>query len=144
MIRRDMSLDIAKGIAIIAIVAGHVWRGMASAGLLDGDSILFNVVDRSLYMFYLSVFSFAAGLFVERGMNRVGTRRYAMKRDAEFLWIYVLWSFISGGMKLALSSSVNHPTSVSEILTIWFPQEQYWFFGWIALMMILSAPARPW
>ncbi|WP_248123020.1 acyltransferase family protein [Micrococcus lacusdianchii] len=139
-----MSLDIAKSIAIIAIVAGHVWRGLASAGLLDGDSILFNVVDRSLYMFHLSVFAFTAGLFVQRGMNRAGAWRYAMKRDAEFLWIYVLWSFISGGTKLALSSAVNHPTSVPEILTLWIPSEQYWFFGWIALMMILSALVQPW
>lgn len=144
MIRRDMSLDVAKGIAIIAIVAGHVWRGLASAGLLDRNTILFDFVDRSLYMFHLSVFAFTAGLFVERGMSRAGAWPYAVKRDAAFVWIYVLWSLISGGTKLVLSSAVNTPTSLSEILTIWIPREQYWFFGWIALMMFLSALVQPW
>ncbi|MCV7596030.1 hypothetical protein M3B39_011690, partial [Micrococcus luteus] len=33
---------------------------------------------------------------------------------------------------------------MAEILAIWIPQEQYWFFGWIALMMILSALVQPW
>lgn len=33
---------------------------------------------------------------------------------------------------------------MSDILTIWIPREQYRFFGWIALMMILSAVVQPW
>ena len=35
--RRDSTIDIAKGIAIIAIVFGHIHRGMWASGLGDGS-----------------------------------------------------------------------------------------------------------
>jgi fucose 4-O-acetylase-like acetyltransferase len=61
---RDPTVDIAKGIAIIAIVLGQVLRGLSSAGILDAKTVQYQLVDRSLYMFHLSVFALLAGLFV--------------------------------------------------------------------------------
>lgn len=128
----------------MAIVAGHVWRGLESASLIDASSTLFENVDRSLYMFHLSVFAFTAGLFVQQGMNRVGTWRYVRERDLDFLWLYVIWSTIQVSVKLVMGGSVNKPVSPLDLFTLWIPKEQFWFFPWIALMMIIAALGRPW
>ncbi len=140
---RDSSIDIAKGFAIVAIVFGHVWLGLEAAGLIQ-DLHTFNVVYDTVYMSHLSVFAFTAGLFVQRGMRRVGPWKYALDRDLTFLWLYLLWTAIQGGVKLAASSVVNSPTSLESVLKIWTPDAQLWFFGWIALMMVFTALVRPW
>lgn len=142
-VHRDAALDIAKAIAITAIVFGHVWRGLATSGLIH-DADLFETVDTTVYMWHLTVFAFTAGLFVQHGMHREGAWRYARDRDLVFLWLYVLWSLIQGAVKLLAGSFVNSQTSVSEILRLWVPDGQLWFFGWIALMMILAAATRAW
>lgn len=140
---RDATLDIAKAFAIIAIVFGHVWRGLATSGLID-DADLFVSVDTTVYMWHLTVFAFTAGLFVQQGMIREGGWRYARDRDIVFLWLYILWSLIQGAVKLLAGTFVNSQTSVAEILRLWVPDAQLWFFGWIALMMVLAAATRPW
>lgn len=142
--KRSQVLDIVKGLAIIAIVAGHVWRGLENAGLIDQYQALFPLVDRSLYMFHLSVFAFTAGLFVQRGMQRDGAWTYAWKRDLNFIWLYLLWSTIQVGVKLAATGLVNQPVELWDLFSFWLPKEQFWFLGWIALMMILAAIVQPW
>lgn len=140
---RDSSIDIAKGLAIVAIVFGHVWLGLEAAGLIR-DRHTFEVVYDTVYMSHLSVFAFTAGLFVQRGMRRVGPWNYTLDRDLTFLWLYLLWTAIQGGVKLAAASVVNSPTSLESVLKIWTPDAQLWFFGWIALMMVFTALFRPW
>lgn len=144
MTQRAQTLDIAKGIAIIAIVFGHVWRGLGTVTVLDVSSAEYRLVDASVYMFHLSVFAFAAGLFVPHGMRRDGPWLYTRSRDLGFLWLYVLWTLITGASKISLSSIVNTPVSWATVLQIWKPIDQYWFFGWIALMVLATAIARPW
>jgi len=141
---RDHSLDIAKGVAIIAIVFGHVWRGLGLAGLIDLDGALFASVDATVYMFHLAVFAFTAGLFVERGMMRDMAWAYTARRDLAFLWLYVLWTFIQGVTKIAFAGDVNTNVSWVDVVQLWRPLSPYWFFGWIALMLIAAAAFQPW
>lgn len=139
---RDATIDIAKALAIILIVLGHVWRALEPAGLVEDP--LLTRVDSVLYMSHLAVFAFLAGLFVASGMRRDGAWRYAAARSVTFLWLYTLWSTLQLGMKIALGSAVNDPVHPAELLRIWEPKEQFWFFGWITLMMLLAAAAKPW
>lgn len=143
MASRDSVIDAAKGIAIVAIVFGHVWRGLDAAGLIR-DAALFSTVDTAVYMWHLTVFAFTAGLFVQRGMRRETPWKYAIRRDLTFLWLYVLWSLIQGAVKLAAGDAVNSQTSAVQIFELWQPEGQMWFFGWIALMMALTAATQPW
>lgn len=139
---RDATLDIAKALAIILIVVGHVWRALEPAGLVQDP--LLTQVDGVIYMAHLSVFAFTAGLFVAGGMRRDGPWHYARARTVTFLWLYTLWSTLQLLMKIAVGSVVNDPVSPVELLRIWEPKEQFWFFGWLTLMMLLAAAARPW
>jgi len=141
---RDRTLDITKGIAIVAIVFGHVWRGLGLAGLVDLDGELFAGIDATVYAFHLAVFAFAAGLFVQRGMARDGAWRYTARRDLGFLWLYLVWTVIQGATKIAFAGEVNTSVSWVEVAQLWNPLSPYWFFGWIALMMAAAAVFRPW
>lgn len=139
---RDATIDIAKALAIFLIVLGHVWRAFEPAGLVEDP--LLTQVDSIIYMSHLSVFAFLAGLFVASGMRRDGAWLYARARTVTFLWLYTLWSTLQLVMKIGVGSVVNDPVHPVELLRIWEPREQFWFFGWITLMMLLAAAAKPW
>lgn len=141
--KRDATIDIAKSIAIVGIVFGHTWSGMGSAGLIHNAAIFTSVSD-FVYSWHLSVFAFCAGLFVQRGMKRDGAWPYARDRDLEFLWLYVIWSLLQGGVKMVTGDLVNSPTSAWDVVSLWVPDGQLWFFGWISLMMLAAAAVRPW
>ena len=66
---RDRSVDAARGIAIVAIVLGHVERGLASAGVLALHQAA--TLDRLLYLFHLSTFAYLSGLFVRRAVEHL-------------------------------------------------------------------------
>ena len=141
---RDQSIDIARGIAILAIVLGHVLRGLASAGVVDPDSDGVQLTDAMLYTFHLSVFAFVAGLFVQRAIVRDGALSYVVNRDALFIYLYVLWSLLQGGVKLVTGALVNSPTSVADILQLWRPEGQLWFLPFLIVMTTAAAIIRPW
>ena len=117
---RDSSTDIARGIAIIAIVVGHVLR-------VDGVP-LDPFWDRLLCMFHLSVFALLSGLFVRNAVERVGSGPYIQNRGTLFLYLYVIWTllqaFIDGGQTL--------------------PLEQLWFLPFLIEMTVVVAVVRPW
>jgi fucose 4-O-acetylase-like acetyltransferase len=141
---RDTTIDLAKGIAIIAIVLGHVLRGLSSAGQIDAHSGAFRSVDQFLYAFHLTVFAFLAALFVRRAVEREGTRKYLRSRDATFIYLYLLWSALQGGVKLLTSALVSSPTSIQDILALWKPEGQLWFLPWLVVMTTVVGVTRPW
>lgn len=141
--RRDSALDVAKGLAIIVVVFVHVWRGADAAGLI-ADHVLFRVVDTVMCLWVLTLFAFTTGLFIERGMLRDGTGRYARRRLLEFAWLYVLWSLLNNFSNLVGSQFANTPVTLAESLMLWEPRAQMWYLGWIGLMVGLAALAQPW
>jgi fucose 4-O-acetylase-like acetyltransferase len=142
---RDAGIDVARGVAIVAIVLGHVLRGDAAAGLVSGTDEVFDELDTALYLFHLPVFAIAAGLFVGPSLERSGRREYLRRRLLLFGWLYLLWSLIQGVVKLATSALVNTPTTpggiVAELLA---PQSQLWWFGFLTTVTLAAAAVRPW
>ncbi len=141
--KRDATLDVAKGMAIVAIVFGHIWRGLWSAGLIS-SSHWFQTLDSFTYLFHLTVFAFISGLFVEKGVRKQGAGLYARARTLQFLWLYLLWSLIQGLLVVSFSGQVNSPKTLSNIIQLWQPQGQFWFFGWIIVLTLGTVAIRPW
>lgn len=50
--------DLARGIGIVLVVIGHVWRGLMATGL-PIDPGLFAAVDGLIYAFHMPLFSFS-------------------------------------------------------------------------------------
>lgn len=117
-------------------------RGLHSAGLIP-DYSLFHAIDASLCTWQVPVFAFIAGLFVYRGMTREGPWPYAWSRIKLFIWLYVLWSLIQNLFKLLAGTLINNPISPPAVLQLWVPDGQLWFFGWIAIAMVLAAAIYP-
>lgn len=138
---RDQSIDIARGLAIVAIVLGHVNRGLIAAGL--GADWSYDL-DRVLYLFHLSVFAWLAGLYLRPGLARRGVRGFLVDRSALFLWLYVLWHVLQVTVKLATSALVNSPGTPSDLIRLWIPEGQLWFLPWLLSVTVLVALWRPW
>ena len=139
---RDRSIDTARGIAIIAIVLGHVERGLASALLLPYDTAL--TLDRLLYLFHLATFAYLSGLFVRRAVERDGVRRMLTRRVTLFVWLYLLWTLIQGSVRVAASSVANTPVTVGDIVRIWIPEGQLWFLPWLIGVTVVAVVTQPW
>lgn len=139
---RDQSLDCARGIAIVAIVIGHVERGLAAAGVLDLGPAL--TIDRLLYLFHLATFAYLSGLFVRRAMERDGARRTVGRRLLLFGWLYLLWTLAQGSVRVAASSLANTPVTVADVLRLWVPEGQLWFLPWLVAVTAVAALAQPW
>lgn len=144
MIGRDESIDIARGVAIILIVIGHVLRGVVNAGLVDEAPQWFTVTDRAVYMVHLPVFAAAAGLMVPGSFKRRGAGPYLRERLVDFAWIYILWSLLQGALQYALADSVNHGRSFASVFMLWIPTNQMWFLPWITAMSVAIVIIRPW
>jgi len=139
---RDQSIDVARGIAIVAIVLGHVERGLASASLLPYDTAL--TLDRLLYLFHLATFAYLSGLFVRGSVERDGVRRMLTRRVTLFVWLYLLWTVIQGSVRVAASSVANTPVTVGDIARIWIPEGQLWFLPWLIGVTVIAAVTQPW
>jgi fucose 4-O-acetylase-like acetyltransferase len=139
---RDQSIDVARGIAIITIVLGHVERGLASANLLPYDAAL--TVDRLLYLFHLATFAYLSGLFVARSVEREGAQRLLRRRITLFAWLYLLWTVIQGSVRVAASSLANTPVTAGDILRIWIPEGQLWFLPWLIAVTTVAVLVQPW
>lgn len=141
---RDQTIDIAKGIAIIAIVLGHVLRGLGSAGLVDSSSAAFMASDRALYMGHLTVFAFLSGLFVARGVEKDGSAGYLRGRLGTFLYLYLVWQTLQVIVKLGTASLVNSAPDTKALLEVWNPEGQMWFLPWLIIATSLAVFLRPW
>lgn len=142
--QRDSTIDIAKGITIIAIVVGHVLRGLTPSGILDGGSPTFDAADRVLYMVHVPVFAFLAGLFVAKGVDRAGAMVYLQNRLAVFVYLYLLWQILQIAVKIATGVLVNNPPLVSDLWSFWKPEGQLWFLPFLMIVTTLAVLLRPW
>lgn len=119
-------MDAARGLGIVLVVFGHVERGLNSAGMVPGGSVLFPI-DYLLYTFHMPLFFFLAGI------NAVHSRR---RGPGDFLggklWTvaypYFLWSLIQGSAQTLMGGAINHAVSWPDLLAIpWRPISPFWF-----------------
>lgn len=148
-------LDIAKGIAILLVVYGHVMRGLQVAGLVSFDGV-WGYVDYLVYTVHMPVFFVVSGFLYEGGREKVlnlqadrgngdaplaGSRLAFWKpKLVTIAWPYVLWSTVHLVAQAIMSGSgmVNHGASLSRLASIgWDPVSPFWFL--YALFMAFAA-----
>ena len=139
---RDQSIDVARGITIIAIVMGHVVLGLTAAGLQPFDHS--DGVLRGLYLLRLPTLAYLSGLFFARGVERSGVRRFTTGRLLLLAWVYVLWSITQGSAKALAGSLTNSPGEWSDVMRLGIPEGQLWFLPWLMAVTVVAVAARPW
>ncbi len=140
--KRDQSIDVARGITIIAIVLGHVVLGVGAAHLANSQQV--EDVTRGLYLFRLSTLAYLSGLFVQRGIVKAGVQGFVTQRLLLFGWLYLLWSVIQSTVKALAGSLANETMRWSEVLRFWVPEGQLWFLPWLMSVTLLVAVVKPW
>lgn len=141
---RDLSLDIARGIAIIAVVASHGLRGLFAAHLVDATLPWAGWLDRTLYLMHLPVFAFATGLLMPRSVDRDGRVAYLRRRLASLAWIYLLWTLIQGTAEVLTSPVKNVPVTWGDVFAVWRPLGHLWFLPLLALATVVVVAVAPW
>lgn len=102
-------LDIAKGIAIIAVVLGHSFPD-ADYGITNE---LANFIHSFVYGFHMPVFFFIAGLLSAKHSSDKPLP-YIKKRATKLLVPYFLLSLVGLVLKQIFASEVNHAYSLQE------------------------------
>ena len=140
--KRDQSIDVARGITIIAIVLGHVVLGVGAAKMANAQQV--EDVTRGLYLFRLSTLAYLSGLFVQRGIAKAGSKGFVTQRLLLFGWLYLLWSVVQGSVKALAGSLANEPMRWSDVLRVWVPEGQLWFLPWLMSVTLIAVVVKPW
>ncbi len=140
---RDDSLDVARGIAIILVVAGHVLRGLFAAKLVAATG-LWSWLDQVLYLTHLPVFAFAIGLLMPRSVERSGRAPYLRRRLWLLAYLFGVWTLIEGAFEIMTSRLKNTPVSWERVLELWRPLGHLWFLPALIVATVLVVAARPW
>jgi fucose 4-O-acetylase-like acetyltransferase len=139
---RDSSLDIARGLAIVLVVAGHSLRGLFSSGVADPRML--GWLDRWLYVTHLPVFAFAVGLLTPAAVTRAGARPYLTRRLGLLAYLYVVWTLVQGTVEVLTSRWKNVPITWIDVVSLWDPLGHLWFLPHLATVTIVLVAIAPW
>ncbi len=135
-------IDVARGIGIILVIAGH-----AAGGIIDGPGgqsmPWLRYAFLALYTFHMPVFFFLAGLFVVERLER-GTAAFLKAILITIVYPYFLWSIIQFSLIYASGSLVNHPVETywATIIALpWRTVSQFWFLHALFLVHLLGLAA---
>ena len=106
-------LDIAKGIAIMAVVLGHAFPD-ADFGI---ENQIANFIHSFVYGFHMPVFFFIAGLLSAKHKDDQ-SYPYIKKRAKKLLIPYFALSLVGLVLKQVFASEANHAFSLSDSLMI--------------------------
>jgi fucose 4-O-acetylase-like acetyltransferase len=135
---REAYLDYAKGIGIISVVYFHVLVGLEAAGIDQSDFLQWTrfLADS----FQMPLFFVVAGFHVSQSLEGRTTASFVTGKLSRLMYPYAIWSLITGGLQVALSSYVNSSITVTDLLSIWYrplPNQHYWFVATLFLMFML-------
>lgn len=129
---RYIWIDIAKTIAIILVVFGHVWRGMFEAKLIQQE--VFNLIDNSVYYFHMPLFFMISGFLFQKIYKR-NWKTFIERSWFFIIWPYIFWSTVVVLTKSIFSSSVNTEANINALFYIAYePISIFWFFYVLFLM----------
>jgi len=130
-------LDLARGMGIVLVVAGHAERGLVSANIARGPA--WHWFDLGLYTFHMPLFMLLAGLNVAGSLKR-GHREFLRGKLWTIAWPYVLWSLVQGTLLVLLSGMTNGKGDWSALARIaWQPISPFWFLYALMVYMVVVA-----
>lgn len=126
-------IDVAKGIAIILVVIGHVTSSYHAAGLYQ-SSLVLNFSNRLIYCFHMAAFMFISGFLFKN--------KHQKKRQIKGILLsygipYIVFSCVWWAFKMALSQYVNTELSIQDLIMIPIcPISFMWFIYALMIMEI--------
>lgn len=121
-------IDYAKGLTIILVVYHHSFLTLVNSGV-KVNSWLINA-NLSVYSFRMPMFFMLSGVFIAKGLQKRGLRKYIFYRSKYLLYPYLLWTTIQVTSKLAFSEYIHSPWSLESYLVIFYEPNataQFWY-----------------
>ncbi len=132
-------VDVAKGIGILLVVAGHVLAGLVDGGILPRPD-WFRPLLLLIYLFHMPLFFFLSGLFIAERIAR-GRTAFLRQMGKAVVWPFFLWSIVQSLIAYAAAGYTNTPVddlgaALAGILVE--PPAQFWFLYALFLCQVLS------
>lgn len=137
-------LDSLRGLAIFAVVLGHINLGIMQAGLVADNPHLYKQLHILLYLVHMPLFAFLFGLNVPSSWEKRGSVQYALSRLWGFAYLYLLWTLIQGTLEVLGSRYSNGNTSWGDVLNLIHPLAHLWYLPWAFITYLLLVLLRPW
>lgn len=132
-------VDVARGIGIIAVVYGHVLRGIHNAGVLMPTQF-YAWSDSLIYSFHMPLFFILSGLFFLSSHQKQTLGAFLAHRLQTLAYPYVLWSLLQGSIETWFSRQLNEATQPIELSQIlWQPRDHFWFLHNLLIIIIIAA-----
>lgn len=129
-------VNYAKGIGIVLVVVGHVWRGVSGLAT-PGQGRVMTVVDTAIYQFHMPLFFFLSGLFVARSAQRP-FGAFVLQKLKTIAYPYVIWTLIQAAVASRAGAAAHQRVGFLEVLKQlpYQPFQQFWFLYVLFLCMI--------
>lgn len=141
---REAWIDVARAVALILVVLGHVERGLVAAGIMPvataGD------FDRVIYSFHIPLFFLISGFLFARSIRErpfLSSWRFRTLRLAK---PYIVWSIVLLGLIVFAADLANAPVSAGDALSGILllpiqPVSIFWFLYTLLLCTCVSGLA---
>lgn len=122
--RRNTALDVAKGIAMVAVVTSHVMRGAKDDGVI-APGTAFYLADTFLYLFHVQLFLDISGYL---GWPRASDVKVQRNRQLSLGYSYLLWSLLSLAALAIMHRPLPAGNPIQSITMLFYaPIQHFWF-----------------
>lgn len=137
-------IDALRGVAILAVVVGHINLGIMQAGLTQEAPQAYKELNSGLYSVHMPLFALLFGLNIPGAWQRRGSVTYALNRVNGFIYLYLIWSLIQGTAEVMGARFSNGGTTWAQVANIFQPLAHLWYLPWMVAIFSFLILVRPW
>jgi len=132
--KRVAWIDQVRGISILLVIFGHVWRNAYEDYALSPK--IFGVVFDAIYLFHMPVFFFVSGIFLTRSLTSITIRDFLSSRFVNLIFPVIVWAITYQILRTIL----GQPTTARDFLIAPFrPDDMFWFIWALLLCQAVGA-----
>lgn len=139
-------LDSLKGIAIIAVVFGHVLLGYGENDAFGEYNIFFWNIKNWIYIWHMPLFlclsgySFCLAYYRNNEMNGIKVKRQTIN----LLLLYIIFSIVFYGLKIPMAMFTDNKMTLSDAVSnLLFPNTLMWYLWVLIIYYIVLLCFKP-
>tara|TARA_R110002012_G_scaffold165463_1_gene327732 strand:- start:1689 stop:2690 length:1002 start_codon:yes stop_codon:yes gene_type:complete len=138
--KRELWLDLAKGLGICLVVTYHTCEGILNS--FENDTETIQALTSFFRSWLMPMFFMVSGMLIRSSIKNKPARTHRSKL-LDWLYIYLLWSLIIYLVRLLSNSFTNTNMAANEIFFIlWDPVPTIWFIYALALSHLVTLLVR--
>jgi fucose 4-O-acetylase-like acetyltransferase len=140
--RRDIVIDVVRGISIVLVALGHTnlgvlhrgWWGTSNAGVR---------LSLAIYAFHMPAFFFVSGVFLRPGVEKRGVKHYTVAKLRTMIYPYLLWAAIFAAAPIPFARFTSQtPPGWHKFLLDLITGNTFWFLPTLFFALMLGMLMR--